>query len=172
MQLVPRTVKSHVGVKDVFLLGHRRDGAFGNNLDHVWYSSTPTTGATLLADIEALFAVGDDLLSTQQDRASVVTVGANVRIQRLDIATLVVVAQPPHTCYMCQDVISACAHVLSQCKFTNTCNLPFDPSSPIPLHVLQMFTRFCLTHRWLRHLRNSPVFVLLSDLEGSRDIPC
>lgn len=108
-----------MGIKDVFLLGHRQDGAFGNTLDHVWYASTSSTGATLLADIQALFAVGDDLLATQQDRTSVVTVGANVRIQRLDIATLVVIAQPPHTCTTCQDVISACAHVLTRRKLSN-----------------------------------------------------
>lgn len=123
-------VNSHAGIKDVFLLGHRQDGAFGNTLDHVWYASTSSTGPTLLADIQALFAVGDDLLATQQDRTSVVTVGANVRIQRLDIATLVVIAQPPHTCTTCQDVISACAHVLTQCKSTNTPSVfPCQPQS-------------------------------------------
>lgn len=155
-------MNSHSGIKDVFLLGHRRDGAFGNTLDHVWYASTPTTGTALLADIQALFAVGDDLLSPQQDYTSVVTVGAYVRIQRLDIATLVVIAQPPHTCTTCQDVISSCAHVLTQRKSSN------------PLRFIQFSytcSAFPHTDRPSRRFENPPVFVLLSDLEGSRDIP-
>lgn len=111
------SVNSHAGIKDVFLLGHRRDGTFENILEHVWYASTQTTGATLIADIQALFAVGDDLLSVQRDQTSVVTIGTSIRIQRLDIATLVVVAQPPHTCTTSQGIISACTHVLKQCTF-------------------------------------------------------
>lgn len=106
-----------MGIKEVFLLGHRRDDMFGKTVEHVSYSSATATSASLIADVQALLSAGDDLLSLQRDETAVITVGVHVRIQRLDVATLVVVAQPPHTCTSCQGVISACTNVLQQRTF-------------------------------------------------------
>lgn len=112
-------MESHVGIREVYLLAHRR-GIFVKSLEQLWFSSRTATGASLIADTQALLTTGDDLLASKQDEMSVITVGTNIRIQRLSVATLVVITQPPHTYLSCRDIISACSTVLGHCKLMET----------------------------------------------------
>lgn len=120
----------------MFLLRHRGDAMFFKTVEHVWYSSSPTTGSGLISDVQALLTVGDDLLSSKhevssskQDATAVVNIGSNIRIERLDMATLVVVTQPPHTCISCQQLISSCTNVLKNCELKLLLSSP-PTSSP------------------------------------------
>lgn len=70
----------------------------------------------MVADLQALLSAGDDVLASHADESSVITVGETIRIERLDMATLVVVSQPPHTFHECLEVIASCSRVLKQCK--------------------------------------------------------
>ena len=83
----------------------------------------------MLADVQALLSAGDDVLSGQRDEAVVVTVGEHLRIERLDLATLIVVTAPPATYTSCHGVITACTGVLKRCR----------------LHCVFGLTLFCVT---------------------------
>lgn len=113
-------VESNVAVRQAFLVQHHVSGAFSKSLENIWYPSSNAPGSTLIADLQALLAAGDDVLASQGDESSVVTIGDDIRIERLDVATLVVVSQHPHTLSSCQDVITSCTRVLKQCKSTVT----------------------------------------------------
>lgn len=91
-----------------------KDGAFSKSLDRMWYPSSGTVGASLLADLQALLSAGDDVLASQRDESCVVTIGKYVRIERLEVATLVVVAQRPASYITCQSAISYSTRVLKQ----------------------------------------------------------
>lgn len=106
-------MESLEGIKTTFLLRHRQDGALSKGLERVWYPPSSTVHASLMADVEALLSAGDDIMASHRDETVVVTVGTNIRIERLSIATLVVVTQPPHTISSCQDVIAASTKTLN-----------------------------------------------------------
>lgn len=144
------------------MLGHRPDDMFGKTVERVLYSSAAAKGASLIADVQALLSAGDDLLSSQQDQTSVVTVGVYVRIQRLDAATLIVVTEPPHTSTSCQGIISACTNVLQQRTLSSSSRFISLLNFLIWVIVLEVLT----VDRVLKTL----VFVLLRHLEGSRGI--
>lgn len=110
-------MEANGNIDRVFLLRHRAEGAFSKTLDRVWYASG-VGGTSLLPDVQALLSAGDDVLSKQKDEvAKVTTVGEYIRIERLNVATLVVVTQAPATCTECQVVIEGCTRVLKECKF-------------------------------------------------------
>lgn len=117
---LPIPVESNAAVRQTFLVQHHVGGAFSKSLENIWYPSGNHPGSTLIADLQALLAAGDDVLASQGDESAVVTIGDNIRIERLDVATLVVVSQPPHTFSSCQDIITSCTQVLKQCKFQYT----------------------------------------------------
>lgn len=110
-------VEANPGVRQAFLIKHNRNGAFSKSLEGMWYSSSTAPGSTLIADLQALLAAGDDILSSQGDESAVVTIGSTIRVERLSVATLVVVSQPPHTFSSCQEVIKSCTRTLKQRKY-------------------------------------------------------
>lgn len=93
------------------------DGVGSNWLERMWYCAEATVGSSIIADLQALLAAGDDVLSSHADEANVITVGENVRIERLELATLMVVSETPKTFSDCLEVIGMCTKVLKQCKF-------------------------------------------------------
>lgn len=114
----------------------------------MWYPTATTVGSTLLADLQALLGASDDVLAAQGDESTVVTIGENIRVERLGIATLVVVSQPPHTCTSCQDVIESSTRVLRKCKrFTRTCYI-VDMLIAALTNELSLNCRAC-SDRWV-----------------------
>eukprot|EP00177_Eucheuma_denticulatum_P007824 GFKZ01014239.1.p1 GENE.GFKZ01014239.1~~GFKZ01014239.1.p1 ORF type:complete len:270 (-),score=35.18 GFKZ01014239.1:1063-1872(-) len=109
-----QSLEANEAVRHVFLVRHRVDSLFAKILDKMWYSSADAVGSAMLADLQALLAAGDDVLVSHADESSVVTVGEYIRIERLDLATLVVVSQPPHTFSSCLQVIAASTRVLKK----------------------------------------------------------
>lgn len=164
------SVESHVAVRQAFVVQHHVSGAFSKSLENVWYPSSNAPGSTLIADLQALLAAGDDVLASQDDETSVVTIGDSIRIERLDVATLVVVSQRPHTFSSCQDVISSCTRVLKQCKSTVTAHSHLTLLSHINHQLLVaddvMLLFLCLAIPDVFHI--FAVFILMRGLEGSR----
>lgn len=115
--LFAEKVETNAAVRHAFLVRHHAEGAFSKSLDNMWYSSANMVGSAMIADLQALLSAGDDVLASNADESSVVTVGETIRIERLDMATLVVVSQPPHTFNECLEVIASCTRVLKQCKY-------------------------------------------------------
>lgn len=76
--------------------------------------------AELVADLQGLVHVADDVLSLPSTRGPSTTVelslGANVRIQRLTTAALVVATEPPTTCRDVGNEIERVTCVLQRCK--------------------------------------------------------
>lgn len=116
-------VERHVGIRQAVLVRHLSDGAFGGSLGTVWYSARGTTEASLLADLQSLMNFADDVLAPRGNKVAVVTLGDYIRVERLQLATLVVVTQPPHTCNDCSRQIEEATHVLQRCKcFLDDCD--------------------------------------------------
>lgn len=109
-------MEANAAVRHAFLVRHQAEGTFGKLLDNMWYSSANMVGSAMIADLQALLSAGDDVLASNADESLVVTVGETIRVERLDIATLVVVSQPPHTFNECLEVIASCTKVLKQCE--------------------------------------------------------
>ncbi|PXF43350.1 hypothetical protein BWQ96_06913 [Gracilariopsis chorda] len=108
-----RALEAEPGVKQVFLLQHNPDDTFSKSLYRIWYSSSPVGGGTLLADLQALLSAGDDVLAKQGDESSVITLGNNVRIERLEAATMLVLTHPSSSCASVQNAIISCTRVLA-----------------------------------------------------------
>ncbi|KAI0563249.1 hypothetical protein FGB62_44g153 [Gracilaria domingensis] len=107
-----QSLESEEGVKQVFLLKHDPGDTFSKSLYRVWYSSSPVGGGALLADLQALFAAGDDVLAKQGDESSVITLGETIRIERVESATLLVLTQPSSACTLVQEAITNCTVIL------------------------------------------------------------
>lgn len=112
-------VESNTAVRQAYLVRHHVEGTFQKSLESIWYPSGSRSGSTMIADLQALLAAGDDVFASQGDETAVVTIGDDIRIERFDGATLVVVLQPSNTFSSCQGIIASCSCVLTQCKFTS-----------------------------------------------------
>lgn len=113
-RFVPRAVERKVGIRHAFLVRHRDEGAFSTGLGSMWYSSSRASDASLIANLQSLLNVSDDLLASRDDSTAVKTVGEHVRIERMALATLIVVCQAPHTYYSCQEAIASSTAVLEK----------------------------------------------------------
>lgn len=111
-------VESNAAIRQAYLVRHGLEGTFRKSLESIWYPSGSRSGSTMIADLQALLAAGDDALASQGDETAVVTIGDDIRVERFDGATLVIVLQPSNTFSSCQDVIGSCSQVLEQRKFS------------------------------------------------------
>lgn len=102
----------------MFLLQHNPDDTFSKSLYRIWYSSSSVGGGTLLADLQALLSAGDDVLAKQGDECSVITLGKNVRIERLEGATMLVLTHSSSSGAAVQHAIIACTRVLRNRKYS------------------------------------------------------
>ncbi|CDF37913.1 unnamed protein product [Chondrus crispus] len=107
-------VESNAAIRQAYLVRHGLEGTFRKSLESIWYPSGSRSGSTMIADLQALLAAGDDALASQGDETAVVTIGDDIRVERFDGATLVIVLQPSNTFSSCQDVIGSCSQVLEQ----------------------------------------------------------
>ncbi len=106
-----------MGIEQAVLVRDRGRGSFGGTLGTTWYSTRGAGESSLVADLQGLMNVADDVLASRSNKAQVLTLGDHVRIQRLALATLIVVTQPPHTCNDCATEIEETTRVLQRCKY-------------------------------------------------------
>ena len=108
-------VERHIGIRQSVLVRHISDGAFGTALGSVWYSARDAGESSLVADLQSLMHVADDVLAPRGNQPAVLMLGDYIRIERPQLATLVVVTQPPRTCYDCAAEIEDASRVLQKC---------------------------------------------------------
>jgi hypothetical protein len=112
------------GVRRALLLKHRR-GAFSHSPGHVWYPGYRDDETNVIADMQALLHVSDDILGSHGDQMSRITIGDRIRIDRLSLGTLIVATAPSETHISLQGVIDATTEMLQRCKCLNViCQSP------------------------------------------------
>lgn len=110
-------VESKPEIRHVLLLKHRRD-VYRSLLSNVWYSSSRESESRIAADLQNLLNIADDLLAAKKDAANVVTLGDNMRVERMTLGTLLIICQYPHTCGSCRAIITESSSVLQKRTFS------------------------------------------------------
>lgn len=106
-------VEREPGVQEAMLFRHKRT-PFAASFGDVWYAGIRRDARRILADLQALTHVSDDMLGTRGDTTSSLALGNRVAVERLSIATLVVVASPMETTSSCRPVIDIAVSILSR----------------------------------------------------------
>jgi hypothetical protein len=108
------------GIQRALLFRHRR-GAFAHSPSHAWYSGYRDDEANVIADLQALLHVSDDVLVSRMDQTSRITIGDHIRIDRLSMGTLIVATAPSESHISCQGVINATTAMLQRRELMNVC---------------------------------------------------